>query len=76
MKLIRTESGFRRLYPYKTPSEDKFPKQYPCFCEVVWEDGGLGGDYKWVRIVYPPAGVDLRSFGLGLRAMEKALNGA
>ena len=31
-------------------------------------DGGLGGDYMWVRIVYPPKDVDMRSFKKGLKA--------
>lgn len=75
MKQINTPKEFKRFYPYKSPPNkepcpkpSQYPERYPCFCEVVHEDGGIGGGYMWVRKVYPPEGVDLRSFRLGLES--------
>lgn len=75
MKQINNAKEFKKFYPYKSPPNkepcpplNEYPKRYPCFCEIIYENGGLGGDYMWVDIIYPPRGVDLDSFEKGLNA--------
>jgi hypothetical protein len=74
MKLINNDKEFKDFYPYKSPPNkepcppmDEYPKKYPCVCEIVYEDGGICGDYKWIRIMYPPRGSDIDSFTSGIK---------
>ena len=78
MKLIKNAKEFKRFYPYKSPpnkepcpEKKEYPKRYPCFCEIIDNEGGLGGDYMTVEIIYPPKKCDLKSFQKGLNASAK-----
>jgi len=75
MRRINNAKEFKEFYPYKSPPNKspcppvgEYPKAYPCFADIVHEDGGIGGDYMWVNIVYPPTGCNLRDFRAGLDA--------
>jgi len=78
MTLIKNRKAFKAFYPYKSPpnkepcpAPEDYPKRYPCFCDIINEDGGIMGDYMRVDIVYPPRGcLDLRSFKAGLEARQ------
>lgn len=70
MKTINSAEEFKEIYPYKGeygPEKKQYPKKYPCFAWVYSVDGGLMGDYSGVHIVYPPEGVDMKSYELGLK---------
>ena len=74
MERINTPEEFKEFYPYKSPPNkepcpalDEYPEKYPCFCEIEHEYGGIDGGHAEVRIIYPPDGVDLYSFLLGLK---------
>lgn len=75
MKLIKTPAEFKEFYPYKSPPNtkpmpprDEYPRRYPCICEIIHHDGGLGGDYMTVRKHYVPKGMDTKSFIAGMKA--------
>lgn len=74
MKLINNDKEFKDFYPYKSPPNnepcpptDKYPKKYPCVCEIIDEGCGLCRDYKWVRIMYPPHESQIESFISGIK---------
>ena len=74
MKIIRNPEQFKEYYPYKSPpnpepcpAKEKYPKKYPCVCEVEDHGGGIGGGYMTVKTWYCPNGYDFGSFAEGLR---------
>ncbi len=70
MKQINNPEEFKKFYPYNPslPKKSEYPTTYPCFCEIMTDGGGLMGEYMYVKIIYPPKDVDLKSFELGLKA--------
>ena len=73
--VIKSAEEFKRFYPYKSPPNPKpcpkmnlYPREYPCFCKIVNEGGGLGGEYMRVSITYLPKNCDMKSFKAGLES--------
>lgn len=72
---ITSREEFKEFYPYKSPPSkteqpppDRYPTSYPCFAKIEESIDVYHGcmHSMWVVLVYPPEGVCLKSFQLGL----------
>ena len=52
MKLVKNRNEFVSLFPYKKSKPSKFPKKYPCLVEYEYDEGGLGGDYYYLKVIF------------------------
>ena len=76
--LIKNSKGFENFYPYRSndgskqhPTKREYPKRYPCFCRIVDHDGGIGGDYMTVQILYPPKKSGYKSLLLWKKILDE-----
>lgn len=80
MTLVHNHKEVDALWPYKTGKMErsKYPKAYPCLVEFEQRDGGLGGDYYALNVVYIPYHIanyiiDTKMFKAGVEAKHEEI---
>lgn len=76
MKILYSDKDFEKNYYYKksVPLSSEYPKHYPCILDIVYVNGGIGGDFYRHDIVYFPKNVDKESFFLGYKRGVERVN--
>ena len=66
--IINNQQEYEDFFPYDKKYIKVYPTQYPCYCKMEFEGGGLMGDYKQVYVAYFPKNVSVEeAFVLGLK---------
>lgn len=67
--IVRSRKDFEDIYWYSLDQleEKDCPKKYPCIVEIIFRNGGLGGDWTDHHITYIPENLDPQAFLAGYK---------